>query len=106
MHFYRGIPRISEATKSSDLAARGGGCFENGDLKDHLEAEKDFVPARKAYPAFIVEDLAALTATLTGAGYPISHDRPLEGYDRIFVHDPFGNRIELMEIKSSAASPP
>jgi hypothetical protein len=24
-------------------------------------------------------------------------DEPLPGYDRIFVYDPFGNRIELME---------
>lgn len=26
---------------------------------------------------------------------------PLEGYDRIYVEDPFGNRIELMEPLSS-----
>jgi hypothetical protein len=24
-------------------------------------------------------------------------DEPLEGYDRIYVDDPFGNRIELMQ---------
>jgi hypothetical protein len=29
---------------------------------------------------------------------------PLEGYDRIFVDDPFGNRIELMEVKAAAPS--
>jgi hypothetical protein len=43
-----------------------------------------------------------LTAALTKAGCPISHDKPLEGYDRIFVDDPFGNRIELMEVKASS----
>ena len=47
-----------------------------------------------------MEGLAALTATFIAAGFPISHDKPLEGYDRIFVDDPFGNRIELMEVKS------
>jgi hypothetical protein len=47
------------------------------------------------------DDLAGLTAVLTNAGYAIAHDKPLEGYDRIFVDDPFGNRIELMEIKPS-----
>ena len=56
-----------------------------------------------AHPAFLVDDLAGLTAVLTHAGYAIAHDKPLEGYDRIFVDDPFGNRIELMEVK---ASPP
>ena len=24
-------------------------------------------------------------------------DQPLEGFDRVYVDDPFGNRIELME---------
>jgi hypothetical protein len=41
-----------------------------------------------------------LTAVLENAGCRIAHDQPLEGYDRIFVDDPFGNRIELMEVKS------
>jgi catechol 2,3-dioxygenase-like lactoylglutathione lyase family enzyme len=99
--FYQGILGISEATKPSELAARGGCWFEDGELKVHLGVEKNFAPARKAHPAFIVDDLAALTSALVQAGFPISHDEPLEGYDRIFVHDPFGNRIELMEVKTS-----
>ena len=99
--FYQGILGIPEATKPSELAARGGCWFEDDELKVHLGVEKNFAPARKAHPAFIVDDLAALTSALVQAGFPISHDEPLEGYDRIFVHDPFGNRIELMEIKTS-----
>src|SRR3984893_14667254 len=102
--FYQGILGIPEATKPSELAARGGCWFEDGELKVHLGVEKNFAPARKAHPAFIVDDLAALTSALVQAGFPISHDEPLEGYDRIFVHDPFGNRIELMEIKASCRS--
>ena len=101
--FYQKILGIPEAMKPANLAARGGCWFEDGELKIHLGVEKNFAPARKAHPAFIVEDLAALTSALIKAGYPIAHDRPIEGYDRIFVDDPFGNRIELMEVK--AASP-
>jgi catechol 2,3-dioxygenase-like lactoylglutathione lyase family enzyme len=99
--FYQGLLGIPEAAKPVDLAARGGCWFEDGELKVHLGVEKNFAPARKAHPAFLVEDLTALTATLVKAGVPISHDEPLQGYDRIFVHDPFGNRIELMEVKTS-----
>jgi catechol 2,3-dioxygenase-like lactoylglutathione lyase family enzyme len=99
--FYQGLLGIPEAAKPADLATRGGCWFEDGELKVHLGVEKNFVPARKAHPAFLVDDLAALTATLTQAGYPISHDQPLQGYDRIFVDDPFGNRIELMELRDS-----
>jgi len=99
-NFYSGLLGIPEAKKPAELAGRGGCWFEDGELKVHLGVEKNFVPARKAHPAFVVEDLAALTTKLVSAGCPISHDEPLEGYDRIFVHDPFGNRIELLEVKA------
>jgi catechol 2,3-dioxygenase-like lactoylglutathione lyase family enzyme len=99
-NFYSGILGIPETKKPAELVGRGGCWFEDGELKVHLGVEKNFTPARKAHPAFLVEDLAALTAVLTRAGCPISHDEPLEGYDRIFVHDPFGNRIELLEVKA------
>jgi catechol 2,3-dioxygenase-like lactoylglutathione lyase family enzyme len=100
--FYHGILGIPETMKPPNLAARGGCWFEDGELKIHLGVEKNFAPARKAHPAFIVDDLAGLEATLVKAGYPVAHDQPLEGYDRIFVDDPFGNRIELMQVKASS----
>jgi catechol 2,3-dioxygenase-like lactoylglutathione lyase family enzyme len=100
--FYQGILGIPEAVKPPELAARGGCWFEDGELKVHLGVEKNFIPARKAHPAFIVDDLAALAAALKTAGCPLAHDQPLEGYDRIFVDDPFGNRIELIEPKTSS----
>jgi catechol 2,3-dioxygenase-like lactoylglutathione lyase family enzyme len=100
--FYQGILGIPETIKPPNLAARGGCWFEDGELKIHLGVEKNFAPARKAHPAFIVDDLAGLEAALVKAGYAVSHDAPLEGYDRIFVDDPFGNRIELMQVKTSS----
>ena len=100
--FYQGILGIPEAMKPPNLAARGGCWFEDGELKIHLGVETNFAPARKAHPAFIVDDLAGLQAILIKAGYPVAHDQPLEGYDRIFVDDPFGNRIELMQVKASS----
>ncbi len=99
--FYQGILGIPEAVKPADLAARGGCWFEDGELKVHLGVEKNFTPARKAHPAFLVDDLVGLESALRAAGYSIAHDEPLEGYDRLFVNDPFGNRIELMQAKVS-----
>ena len=95
--FYEDILGIPELTKPPHLAARGGAWFERGALKIHLGVEADFRPARKAHPAFIVSDLPGLTKALRIAGYALKDDEPLEGYQRIFVDDPFGNRIELME---------
>ena len=28
-------------------------------------------------------------------------DQPLEGFNRVYVNDPFGNRIELMELQQN-----
>jgi catechol 2,3-dioxygenase-like lactoylglutathione lyase family enzyme len=99
--FYRDALRIPEVAKPANLAARGGCWFESGVLKVHLGVEGEFMPARKAHPAFIVEGLRELATTLQRAGYHVWKDQPLEGYDRLYVNDPFGNRIELMEPKRS-----
>ena len=96
--FYRDALGIDEVIKPPHLAARGGCWFERGALKVHLGVEPDFRPARKAHPAFIVTDLAALVTVLKSHGYAVVEDQPLEGYDRVYVDDPFGNRIELMEV--------
>ena len=95
--FYEGVLSIPEATKPPHLAKRGGCWFERGPLKVHLGVEAEFRPAKKAHPAFIVDDLAGLTISLARAGYPVRSEEPLEGYTRVYVDDPFGNRLELME---------
>ena len=95
--FYADVLGIPEQPKPPHLAERGGCWFERGALKIHLGVEKDFIPARKAHPALIVADLPALAATLKRAGHRVVDDEPLEGYTRVYVDDPFGNRIELME---------
>ena len=95
--FYTGILNIPEISKPPHLAKRGGCWFERGALKVHLGVDKNFVPARKAHPAFQVADLPALIEALERAGHRVVDDEPLEGYHRVYVDDPFGNRIELME---------
>ncbi len=95
--FYAGILGIPEIPKPPELAKRGGCWFERAELKIHLGVETDFRPARKAHPALIVEDLHALVDMLRAAGFAVRDDEPLEGYYRVYVDDPFGNRIELME---------
>ena len=81
----------------AELGKRGGCWFERGPLKVHLGVEADFHPARKAHPAFLVDDLTSLKGALEARDYRVNSDVALEGYDRIFVDDPFGNRIELMQ---------
>lgn len=95
--FYSGLLGIPETPKPPHLARRGGAWFERGALKVHLGVEKEFRPARKAHPALLVEGLRKIVHALRGAGYEIVDDEPLAGFVRVYVDDPFGNRIELME---------
>jgi catechol 2,3-dioxygenase-like lactoylglutathione lyase family enzyme len=99
--FYEGLLGIPEIPKPAHLAARGGAWFERGALKIHLGVETDFRPARKAHPALLVQDLEGLIAHLRAHHVDVDDDEPLEGYLRVYVTDPFGNRIELMERRAS-----
>lgn len=95
--FYTGLLGIPEVPKPARLARRGGAWFEDGSVKVHLGVEAEFRPARKAHPGLLVRDLPALVARLRDAGHAVVDDEPLEGYDRVYVDDPFGNRLELLE---------
>jgi hypothetical protein len=44
-----------------------------------------------------VAGLLELLATLADHGVDIHDDEPPDGYERAYVEDPFGNRIELLE---------
>lgn len=96
--FYRDGLGLPEVPKPGHLATRGGCWFEADGVKVHLGVDPNFAPARKAHPAFVVDDLAGLAEKLTHSGYSIDHDQPLDGYDRLYVNDPFENRIELMQV--------
>jgi catechol 2,3-dioxygenase-like lactoylglutathione lyase family enzyme len=95
--FYAGVLGLTEQIKPPQLAARGGCWFESGDLEVHLGVERNFIPARKAHPAFLVDDLAGMVKKAEQAGLRVMADEPIEGCERRHVDDPFGNRIELIE---------
>jgi catechol 2,3-dioxygenase-like lactoylglutathione lyase family enzyme len=63
----------------------------------HLGAEADFAPARKAHPALRVDDIDGLAARCEAAGLAPRWDDRYPGTRRFYVHDPFGNRIEILQ---------
>lgn len=75
---------------------RGGAWCERDAVKVHLGADAEFRPAQKAHPALLVRALPALVARLRAAGVDVVDD-PLASRRRVYVFDPFGNRIELIE---------
>lgn len=102
--FYAGLLDIPEVPKPMPGAARGGCWFEAGAVRLHLGVEADFRPAKKAHPALLVSDYAALVARLEAAGHPVRADDELAGVTRGFVDDPFGNRIELIAARAAGQS--
>lgn len=96
--FYGELLGFTEIPKPPELVKRGGAWFQSGNVHLHLGVEADFHPARKAHPAFLVDELDGMLANVKNAGYEVDTSQPpLEGYKRAHVFDPFGNRIELME---------
>src|SRR4029453_11012151 len=98
--FYQSLLGIPEVPKPPELAKRGGAWFERGSLKIHLGVEPDFRPARKAHPALLVTELEALISRLKEHDVEVIAD-PMEGYLRVYVADPFGNPLELMESRKA-----
>jgi catechol 2,3-dioxygenase-like lactoylglutathione lyase family enzyme len=95
--FYSVLLGLPEVPKPEDLAKRGGAWFESSQVKVHLGVDREFRPATKAHPALLVKDLPLLVERLRSAGVAVVDNEPMSGYDRVYVTDPFGNRLELME---------
>jgi len=95
--FYGALLGLEESEKPANLRGRGGVWFMTGALQLHLGVDPDFRTAEKAHVAFEVVDLAGVRSRLAAAGYDATDDEPLAGFDRCYVKDPFGNRVELLE---------
>jgi len=95
--FYSGLLGIPEVPKPPDLAKRGGVWFESDRVKVHLGIDRDFRSARKAHPGLLARNLNELVRKLRVAGVEVTEAEPLKGYSHVYIADPFGNRIELME---------
>src|SRR5688572_17374596 len=81
--FYIELLGFTELPKLPELAKRGGAWFQSGNVQLHLGVESDFRPARKAHPAFIVDDLDALISIVEAADYATDTSQPpLDGYKR------------------------
>ena len=96
--FYGDVLGMTEVPKPAALAGRGGCWFASGTAVLHLGVETPFRPARKAHPAFLVDDLESVAARLTDAGCEcVRSDDEIPGVNRFHTFDPFGNRLEFQQ---------
>jgi len=94
--FYADLLGLPEQPKPAKLAKRGGCWFESARVKVHCGVETPFAPARKAHIAFRVDDVLTLAGRAKDAGYEVVDDDLLPGHQRIYIYDPFGNRLEFL----------
>ncbi|WP_102194652.1 VOC family protein [Microbacterium aurantiacum] len=104
--FYADAIGLTEVAKPPSLAGRGGCWFrwysgETVTAEIHLGVDDPFVPAMKAHPALVMDDVAKLdelAARIAEAGFEVSHAErgTFEGYLRFHARDGFGNRLEVL----------
>jgi len=105
--FYADGLGLTEVAKPDELAGRGGAWFRSYDAKGevtaelHVGVEEPFAPARKAHPAFVLDDVAELEATASrltvlGYGVDLSERHTFPGFERFHAFDGAGNRVEVL----------
>lgn len=94
---------LVEVPKPAGLASRGGAWFRaaDGELEVHVGVEDPFVPARRAHPAVLLDDAAALEAVadrLAALGHEVDwrERETFPGHLRCHARDGHGNRVELL----------
>jgi catechol 2,3-dioxygenase-like lactoylglutathione lyase family enzyme len=99
--FYCGLLHLLEVEKPAALKPRGGFWLKAGDRQIHVGTE-DHVnrPATKAHVAYAVNNLDAWREKLALAGIEIENGIPIPGYVRFEFRDPFGNRVEMIQVIS------
>lgn len=95
--FYASILGFTEIEKPPQMAERKSIWFIAGGVNLHLGIDLDFTPAKRAHPAFVIEGLDAILTACERAGITTKPDTSFNGFRRVHVFDPFGNRLELME---------
>ena len=59
--------------------------------------EDGFRASTKAHPALRIRGLRTLRERVESAGLEVEDDTQLDGHERWYLRDPFGNRLELIE---------
>ncbi|MFQ3254309.1 MAG: catechol 2,3-dioxygenase-like lactoylglutathione lyase family enzyme [Loktanella salsilacus] len=105
--FYVDVLGFEEVEKPDILKDRGGVWFTRAAIDLHLGVEEPFIPAKKAHPAFGAPSLDKAIQHLQSRKVAYRRDIDLPNIRRIYIDDPFGNRIDLLErLRRSPISAP
>jgi catechol 2,3-dioxygenase-like lactoylglutathione lyase family enzyme len=95
--FYGQVLGLVEVDVPPALQGRGLIWFKVGDRELHVGVEDGINRlATRTHLAYEVNDIADFRRNLSAHGIELIDQPKIEGYDRVHIHDPFGNRIEII----------
>ncbi|MDX8291327.1 VOC family protein [Metabacillus indicus] len=89
---------FEEIPKPPALLKNGGFWCRAGEIELHIGLEETDGTKSKRHPAFEVEDLEGARDFLTKLSVEMKEESQIPGVKRFSFYDPFGNRIELLEL--------
>jgi len=95
--FYCELLGLKEIEKPANLKKNGGFWLKIADIELHIGTE-NLTNKSKRHPAFEVENLDEIKASLISNGIRIKEDPSLPAFNRFSFYIPFNNRIELLEL--------
>ena len=95
--FYANKLGFNEIEKPKSLQGNGGVWFNINDIDFHIGIEEEFNALKKAHPAINIENLEAFKIYCDEVNIKYQSDDRFPGAKRIFIRDPFNNRLEFIE---------
>ena len=98
--FYCKFLGLTEVPKPADLQKNGGIWLTLAGLQIHLSIQDGYDPGKtKAHIAYEVASLSDMKQALAKRGLSLSDNTPVPGFIRGETRDPFGNRIEFLQVQ-------
>lgn len=96
--FYSNILGLKEINNTEYAIPNGAMWFQIGNIQLHIKTENKESQSTERHPAFIIDNIDATKSYLISAGISIKNNSPIPDRKRFSFWDPFGNRIELIEM--------
>jgi catechol 2,3-dioxygenase-like lactoylglutathione lyase family enzyme len=96
--FYGEALGLTELERPLTLRDRAGIWYAAPPGHVHLSADRELGLHPRRHFALRVDDLDATLKTLRANGARFEEAEPIPGWRRVYVFDPFGNKIELDQI--------
>jgi catechol 2,3-dioxygenase-like lactoylglutathione lyase family enzyme len=97
-HFYGTVMEMVEKVPPASIVDQGLIWFHAGDDEIHLFRDDDPAGNERQHFCLQVDDIDRYRAQFNAHGVEVEETVAVPNRPRFFVHDPFGNRIELTQV--------